>query len=382
MKLKLLLIGLGSLGGTVLELLAREGGLAEIVVGGRNPTRGVARCNLARLGAIAQGRAPSIRFTPLDLKDREQVITTVQKEAPDIIFSSASMQTWWLADVLPPEAAGTLKQARFGVWVPIHLALTRRLMEALRDAGYRGITLSAPFPDAVNCILGKHRLAPTCGVGNLDEIVPKVRLLAAERLGAPLQAIRVVLVAHHALERAVFEGATGEVPPYFLRIYGDGKDVTGVVEADELLLAPYPLPSGPLWSFLTAGSVVRLVHSLCSDEETALHAPGPYGLPGGYPILVRRGAIRLAPIEGLSPEEAIAINERSHPFDGIERIEADGTVVFCPADVEVLRRTLGYDCPHFQPDEAEERAEELIARFREYAARQGVDVERFSSGVG
>lgn len=381
-NLKLLLIGPGSLGGTVLELLAREEGLGEIVVGGRDPTRGMARCNLARMGAIAQGRAPSVRFTPLDLRDHDQIIATVQKEAPDIIFSSASMQTWWLPGLLPPEAAGKLKQARFGAWVPIHLALTQRLMQALRDAGYRGVTLIAPFPDAVNCILGKQGMAPTCGVGNIDEIVPKVRLLAAQRLGSPLHTMRVVLVAHHALEGAVFEGATEQVPPYFLRVYAGGKDVTAAVEADRLLLAPYPLPPGPLWSFLSAGSVVRLIRSLCSSGETALHAPGPCGLPGGYPILVRQGAIRLAPIEGLSHEEAIAINERSHRFDGIERIEADGTVVFCPGDAEVLRRTLGYDCPRLRPDEAEERAGELIARFREYAASLGVDLERFSRGVG
>ena len=63
-------------------------------------------------------------------------------------------------------------------------------------------------------------------------------------------------------------------------------------------------------------------------------------------------------------------------FDGIERIEADGTVVFCPAAADVFRRALGYDCERLPPGETEERAQELIARFREYAGRYGVNLDR------
>ena len=376
MRPTIMLIGLGGLGSVVLELLAREECLGRIVVGSRNVTRGIARCNLARLGAMAQGYAPSISFTPLDLNDKEAIAETVQKEAPDIILSTAAMQTWWLPDLLPPEQAAAIKGAGFGVWLPVHLTLTLKLMEALREADYHGVTLTAPFPDVVNCVLGRLDLAPTCGVGNLDEIVPKVRLLAAERLGAPLDAVRVLLVAHHALEPAAFGEPMDEIPPYFLRVEVGGQDVTETIHADELLLAPYPLTPGPPTHFLTAGSTVRLIRALLSDSGALLHAPGPNGLPGGYPVIVSRSSVQPALIEGLTLEEAIAINERSHRFDGIERIEADGTVVFCPEAADVLRAELGYDCDRLASDEFEERAKELIARFREYAERYGVNLER------
>jgi hypothetical protein len=215
-------------------------------------------------------------------------------------------------------------------------------------------------------------------VGNLDEIVPKVRLLAAERLGAPLNAVRVQLVAHHALESVVFsEGeTTGEIPPYFLRVEVGGQDVTEAIRADELLLSPYPLTPGPPTHFLTAGSTVRLIRAFLSDSGALLHAPAPNGLPGGYPVIVSSSGVQPAPIEGLTLEEAIAINERSHRFDGIECIEADGTVVFCPAAADVLRVELGYDCDRLAPDESEERAKELIARFQEYAERYGVNLKQ------
>jgi hypothetical protein len=376
MKPTLMLIGLGGLGTVLLELLAREECLGRIVVASRSLERGVARCNLTRLGAMAQGYVPSISFVRLNLNEDEAVAEIVRKEAPDVILSTATMQTWWLPDLLPPEQAAAIKSAGFGVWLPVHLTLTLKLMEALCDAGYRGITLTAPFPDVVNCVLGRLDLAPTCGVGNLDEIVPKVRLLAAERLGVPLDGVRVLLVAHHALEPAAFGEPVDEIPPYFLRVEHRGQDVTKTIRADELLLAPYPLPSGPATHFLTAGSTVRLIRALLSDSGALLHAPAPNGLPGGYPVIANRNGVQPAPIEGLTLAEAIAINERSHRFDGIERIEADGTVVFCPAAADVLRRTLGYDCERLPPGEAEGRAQELMARFRQYAERYGVDLER------
>jgi len=114
------------------------------------------------------------------------------------------------------------------------------------------------------------------------------------------------------------------------------------------------------------------MRAFLSDSEALLHAPAPNGLPGGYPVIVGSGGVQPAPIEGLTLAEAITINERSHRFDGIERIEADGTVVFCPAAADVLRVELGYECEQLAPDESEGRAQELIARFREYAESHGV----------
>jgi hypothetical protein len=379
MKPKLMLIGLGGLGGAMLELLAREPCLGQIVVGGRNEEQGAARSNLTRLGTVAQGFAPDVRFLRIDLDEAARVAEIVSREAPDLILSTATRQTWWLPD-LPALRAGGLRRVRFGMWLPIHLTLTLKLMQALHEADYRGMVLTAPFPDVVNCILGRLGLPPTCGVGNLDEIVPKVRLLAAQRLGVRCGEIEVLLVAHHALERYVFRAApkpqpsSCEVPPYFLRVCLHGEDVTKTVAAHELLMAPYPLPWGPAWSFLTAASTARLVRALSSDHETLLHAPGPHGLPGGYPVVVRRGSVECAPIDGLTAAEAVSINERSHRFDGIKRIEPDGTVVFCQEDAELMRQVLGYDCDRLPPTEAEPRARELMERFREYAARLGVQL--------
>ena len=376
MKPTVMLIGVGDLGGVILELLAREEWPGRIVAADRNGERGIRRCNLARIGAMAQGHHPEIDFASLDLLQPEAVAETVQRERPDLILSTASLMTWWLPDLLPEPQAKRIKSAGFGVWLPVHLTLSLKLMEALRDADYAGHSVTAPFPDVVNAILGKLGLAPTCGVGNLDEIVPKVRLLAAARLGVAVEDVKVTLVAHHALEPYVFGKPAGDVPPYFLRIEHEGRDVTGIVRGRELLLAPYELPAGPVTHFLTAGSALRLLRALATEVETHLHAPAPNGLPGGYPVLAGHEGVRPAPIPGFSLDEAVAINTRSHRFDGIERIESDGTAVFAGERVEILKDELGYDCARLPVAEAEARAEELIACFKEYASRHGADLQQ------
>src|SRR6185437_8167365 len=202
-----------------------------------------------------------------------------------------------------------------------------------------------------NPILACLGLAPTCGIGNLDEIVPKLRLLAAARLRAPVESIKVTLVAHHALEPFAF-GQSGELPPWFMRVERDGQDVTGLLDGEALLRATYPITEGVAGHYLTAGSAVRLILALLDEDETFLHAPAPGGLPGGYPVYAGRSGVRAAPIAGLSLAE------------GIERIEPSGTVIFRQSTVEASRSILGYPCNSLRPEEAEDRAQELIERFR------------------
>jgi NAD(P)-dependent dehydrogenase (short-subunit alcohol dehydrogenase family) len=370
----IMIIGLGDLGGIVLELLARQDDALRIVVGSRSADRALARCNLARVGAIAQGRQPEIIFERVDLDEPETIAEAVQRHDPNLILTTATMHTWWLTNLLPPEPATLIKSAGFGAWLPVHLAPTRRLMQALKEIDYAGFMLTAPYPDVVNPILRRLGLTPTCGVGNVDEIVPKVRDLAARKLGAPLESIRVSLVAHHALVSAAYRGATDRIPPHHLRIFHHDEDVTQRVDAEALLLAAYPFPPGRASHFLTAGCIVRLIRAFFADEAVSMHTPAPDGLPGGYPVLVSRAGILAAPIPDLTLDEAIAINERSHVFDGIERIEEDGTVIFAARSVEIMRDVLGYECDHLPPEEAEDRAHELIARFRALAERHGVDL--------
>ena len=65
------------------------------------------------------------------------------------------------------------------------------------------------------------------------------------------------------------------------------------------------------------------------------HAPGVLGLPGGYPICVRRKSIELDLSAGISRDEAVEFNNLWARAKGVEGIESDGTLIY----TEDARRT-------------------------------------------
>jgi hypothetical protein len=56
-------------------------------------------------------------------------------------------------------------------------------------------------------------------------------------------------------------------------------------------------------------------------------------------------------------------------FDGIERIESDGTVYFAEKNMAILKETLGYECKRLPLSEVEYRARELYAKYQEFAGK-------------
>lgn len=374
---KIMLVGLGDLGTVLLETLLRLPEQLEIVVTARNVQRAARRCNLARLEALAQGIECKIRLIQIDLNNIDATAECIHREQPAILLTTATMATWWLPDLLPPGDAQGLRRAGFGVWLPVHLAPTLKAMQAVRQANYSGFVLTAPYPDAVNCILGKIGLAPTCGIGNIAEMVPKVKLCAARALGVSIDRIRIEFVAHHALIKHVLgrhpPTLAMSIPPFLLRIECDGKNVTDGVNLRDVVLAAESLPSGRETHWLTAASAVPLIRTLLQGTSVFLHAPGPGGLPGGYPIRASSSGVELA-LGDIPLDAARRVNEQSQPFDGISEILEDGTAVLVDENVARMKKILE-ECPgRIEITTVDEQANDLVDRFTRYARSRGVQL--------
>jgi hypothetical protein len=366
-----LLIGLGDLGGVTLDLLARAKWVRRVVVASRTATTGIARVNLARVAAIASGTQPDITFVPLDLNDRDRTAELIAESRPDVVYSTATMQSWLIPERLPAALSAPLADIGYGMWTPIHLAMTRRLMLAVRAADYQGPVVGAAFPDVVHCALGKVSLAPTTGIGNIAEVVPKVELLAAARLNTSVGHVRVWLVGHHALVHAAFGGGGHPrgAPPFFVRVEHNGRDVSEVVHARDLVLEAFSMSGQAAIHSLTGATTIPVLAALCGAGDRSYHAPAPGGLPGGYPVLVREGQVDVIDPPGCTRAESVALNTRSHAWDGIDRIEDDGTVVLRDDSAATLYQLLGYEGARARVDDADAQGAELIARFRAYVTR-------------
>jgi len=366
---KVLLIGLGSLGGHVLEFLARTPRMGKIIAADVNEEWGISKTNNALLGALNQGFYPDIEFRKIDLNDIGATAETLTEVKPDLIFNATTLQSWWVIGLLPKEAYSKLLEAGLGPWLPMHLTLVHKLMRAFKKAGIKAHVVSSSFPDGVHPVLGKVGLTPTVGIGNFDLLIPRIKLVVSRKLNVPVRNVSVFMVAHHFHDVHIEDYGTSGGAPYFLKILVGDKNVTERFDPEKLFSEPLPTPAGNQSDQQVASSAVKNIIAILNDTGELTHAPGPNGLPGGYPVrLSAKGAEVFLP-EELTLEEAIRINEEAQKFDGIEKIKEDGTVAFTDKAVKIMREMLNYDCTELKIEESEERAMELKTLYEKFAKK-------------
>lgn len=363
-----LVVGTGLLGGWVLELLARTPAPARIVAADRDSDRGVRKVNNVACGARVMGWTPALEFRALDLSNLDQTASLLADVRPDVVIHTASLQAWWVVNNLPSALHARVAEAGLGAWLPMHLAPASTLMRGLRDAGLSPIVVSAPFPDAVNAALATAGLAPTVGLGNMDELVPMIEKTVAERLDVPVGEIRVWMVGHHFHNAALLDHGTTGGAPYFLKIMAGDRDVSNSWPQDELLLAAtrnYPLGADD--TPMIASSAIKNAQALLGGTPRFTHAPGPLGLPGGYPVRLGNGAAELALPDGLTAERAIELNLAAQRFDGIEAIDPDGTIRCTDKAATIMRELFGFDCRRYTLSGAWDEARALGDAYRRIA---------------
>lgn len=366
-----MLVGAGSLTANILHLLAREEG-SDLIVVGRNLESTTRLSNLVRLTAIQLGRDVRVVPEATDLIDTARTAELIAKHRPDIVFNGASLQSWRIITELPKPAFEELDTAQFGPWLPMHLTLMHRLMAAVFASGTKPAVVNAAFPDAVNPILSHVGLAPLVGIGNVCNVVPAIRSSIAEHFGTSVSKVEVRLIAQHYFSHYVPRYGQPANAPFCIEVELDGIDVTSDVPVKAILEAVgtrHRRLGGVDGQILTAASAMCVLHGLLGTGVTRTHAPGPLGMPGGYPVEIRSMGVQLDLPRNVTMSDAVSINERCQMADGIERIDFDGTVHFCDWSVEVMKRTLGYECRVMRIDESLQRATELAAKYREFAAR-------------
>ena len=104
-----------------------------------------------------------------------------------------------------------------------------------------------------------------------------------------------------------------------------------------------------------------MLEALCSAEPRRCHVPAPCGRLGGYPVTVSRDAVTLDLAPDWVEADALEVNRRSLPYDGIEGIDDDGTVRFSGPCVDALQEILGRPVTSMSIDEAPDLARALVA---------------------
>lgn len=365
------LIGIGDLGGWILELLARSKGIKRITVCDLNEDWGKIKAFVAMAGATYFDNFPEVTFKKVDLNDIGRTAETLLKLNPDVIVNCTTLMSWWVRQGLSADDYRKLEDAGSGPWIPCHLSLTRKLMLALKEANLRTHVVNTCFADGVNAALGKAGLAPTIGGGNSDCLIPGLRKEISDQMEVPLHNIEIFMIAHHFHVMSLSLNQSMGGAPYYIRVMLGDRDITDEIDVEKALVkAVEHFATGARNHPLVASSFVKNILAIAHDTGQITHAAGPIGLPGGWPVrLSAKGAEVILP-NGLSMQRAIEIVQEAQRFDGIARIKEDGTIVLTEKAYAIMKEMFGYDCQEFSLAESDERANELLSLFSNYSKKK------------
>lgn len=359
---KIMIAGFGSAGGFVLDYLMRAPGMSglEIAVATRSVEQAGPRLNTAAIAAGIAGNFPKLSLFACDLNDIERTAGLLASVKPDVIaYTGRFMKGVKYGQFSYPNGIG------YGAWIPLSLPLVYKLMKAVKMSGIKTKVINSSFPDGVCPALASAGLAPLCGAGNLNHLIPRIRIGLAGKLGVGPSQVDVTMIGSHFLNTYVSRDASAAGSPYFMECRVGGMKVSGLSDEEIFKLSLMKTVSGPPRNAMIASDVVEIIKATLSGAGTFMHIPGPNGLPGGYPCRVYPDRVELALPDGVSPEEAVSINKKSLAFDGIEDVSG-GSITFTDGLREKMKKVFGLQYPkNLELDDCEKfaaRISEVLAR--------------------
>ena len=368
---KVLIVGFGELGSQVCQLLLNSGTPLRITTADINEDLGIRKTNLMKYVAGQMGIDREVKFVKIDLYNIDETAEIIAKIKPDIIYSAATLQSWWVITTLPHEVFQKLDEARFGPWLPMHLTLIYKLMKAVKESGIKPIVINSSFPDVTHNVLSKIGLSPHMGIGNVHNVVQPIRNSISDVAGEPVQSITVFLYLAHYVSHYIPRFGTAGGAPYIMKVIIDGKKREDL-DHEEIfsgLTNKWRRAGGLTGQILTASSAASIVRAVATDSQELLHSPGVGGLPGGYAARIGENGAKVVLPDGVTLEEAVRVNEEGNRYDGIEKVLDDGTVIFTEKEMSIMKEMIGYECKKMTIDESEERAEELKIKFGDFAKK-------------
>ncbi|HVH52183.1 MAG TPA: hypothetical protein VM690_08565, partial [Gaiellaceae bacterium] len=331
---RVLVIGPGDMGGRIVAGLAVAPCVHELVLAG-----------------VPATTDPHARFVEVDCTDQLAVEELLDDTKPDVIVQCASLMSPWALAGCTDEVALAFASAGLAVALPMQLPVMRTVMAAVRATGCTAPAANLSFPDVTNVILDRLGLAPTIGLGNVTMQLLRVRdALPAETL--------VRVIGHHNQVYPVMRAEPPDDRNQRVRVFlgEDGE------RADHLAYLGQPLEPGVIYNETTAAACIEVIEALLPGApRTRTSAPAPFGLPGGYPVVIEDGTISLDLPSGQELDEVVAWQSAIGRNDGVQSIADDGTVTFTEHAHEAVANVAPWLTEPLHPDEASERA----ARIRE-----------------
>lgn len=344
--IKVMIIGLGSVGTYLLDYLCSSGDPSlEIVAAGRNAEKMEKDVNIVRVASMIRGqnRTKVTIDGSCDLERVEAVADCISKHQPDIIVNSSRVKSGLKYGSISWQAFRA-----YGIWTPLAVKYTKTILDAAELAGSQAIVINTSYSDAViPWLKGAGCWYPDFGSGNLNHLIPRIQFAAGELLGiSDPWNLDVTLATGHFHDVAISKEGHAEGVEQLLDIRYQGKPLA-FDQAEVLRRCKIPMPVDAKRNMMNASSDYQIISALLravrSQERTKLHIPGALGELGGYPVIVDGGRVFIDE-SVFTLREMREKNRLSMALDGVEGIQED-CLIYTDALIEKVRSAFAVPLP-------------------------------------
>ena len=323
----LLLFGSGAFAARIVfDIAATATQPVRVAIAGRNAIRRDWLRVAANARAANFGRPAFFVAHAVDLSLPDAADEAIQTYRPKVVVQAATTQTSSVISGQKDAWGQLVSEGGLGITAVFNALFSGRVAAALTKAGSKARFVNCGFPDVVNSILAALGLPITCGFGNVAILATA---FAGERgIRAPGH---LKVLAHYETIGAWRRPA--EVRPGMpaARVWIDDVEVPDIYATfPGVKLTPEPVID------ISGATGVPLILAMIAGSDWQGHAPGPNGLPGGYPVALRQGVLDLDLPAPISRKEAVAWNARFEARDGLA-VDAAGRARYSGRLYEKLR---------------------------------------------
>jgi hypothetical protein len=300
----ILVFGTGSFAARiVLDIAATARRPVRVAISGRN----LERLNWLRVAANARaaifGSAASFVGEPADLSGPDAGAEAISAYGPSVVVQAASLQASSVIATKGDAWSRLVAEGGLSATAVFQAVLSARVARAVPPGCH---FINCCFPDVVNGIIAAQGLPVTCGTGNVSILSSAF----AGSLARPEPGALRVLAHYQCIGAFRMPAASRRGPRP--RVWLDGVEVEDVfARFADVKLTPEPAIE------ISGAAGVPLMLAIASRTPWRGHAPGPLGLPGGYPVAWEGAALALDLPSGLERHAAIAWNARFEAENGL-----------------------------------------------------------------
>ena len=364
-KIKIMIIGLGSVGSYLLDyLISRNDPAIEVIVAGRNYDKMETKVNICRVAGLIRGLNKS-KITiegGVDLEDVSSIASVIRKHEPDFIVNSSRAYSG-----LKYGSISWKNLRAYGIWTPLSIKYTKNIMQAADDADTSAVIINTSYSDAViPWLKSAGKAYPDFGSGNINHLVPRIKFAVAEILGVEdFWNVDIMFAAGHFHDVVISKEGQTEGVELPLKIWYRGQEQD--IPADQI----YPrchiaMPVDQTRNMMNAASNYQIISAIIdtvrTGEDNKIFTPGFGGNIGGYPVKVGYvdGVLKAEIDESVFDFETMnRADRRSIYLDGVEDVR-DGSLIYTDELIAKVKKAFGVDLPKTVPFEKIEETAQFI----------------------